>query len=108
MADVEFESVNGADVLELDGDPHLGPSVPSVPPGTTPSPEFRARIHESPIAFSIKDLINRAKKKTTAKLYERFDLWLVPHRFSINRISGSSKIVRAGCEVQYADTGQSF
>jgi hypothetical protein len=108
MRDLEFEPLNESDALEIEDDLHLGPSVPEVAPGAAPSPDFRAQIHDRPVAVSIKDMMSAANAAAAAKIYKRFDLWLVPHRFSIRRVSGSSKIVKAGCDVEYFDTDQTF
>jgi hypothetical protein len=53
-------------------------------------------------------MMSAANVTTAAKIYKRFDLWLVPHRFSIRRLDGSSKVIKAGCEIEYIDTDQTF
>src|SRR5262245_53664997 len=110
MLEVEFCSRHGPDELLLEAHPHLGPntSLPTVPEGSVPSGELSARIHDLPIAFSLRDTADGAKAKLVAKLYQRHDLWLVPHRFSVTRVSGHSSIVTLGCEIAYADTDQTF
>lgn len=108
MLYLPFEPVNESDALEIEGDAYLGPSVPQVELGTAPSPGFRAQIHDRPISLSIRDMMSAANVSAAAKIFKRFDLWLVPHRFSIRRVVGSSKIIKAGCEVEYIDTDQTF
>lgn len=105
MRDLEFEPLNESDALEIEGGQHLGPSVPEVAP---PTSEFRAQIHDRPVAVSVRDIMTAANVPPAAKLYKRFDLWLVPHRFSIRHVDGSSKIIKAGCEVEYIDVDQTF
>jgi hypothetical protein len=98
MAEVSFIPLRErvADNLEAGG-PHLGGPADKL----EQQEEFTARLHDRPIALSLKGMFTSKKNPPTAKLYERFDLWLVPHRFSIMRRSGSSTIVKAGCEVAY-------
>jgi hypothetical protein len=103
MADLDFVETNLAAANTIDGiDQHLGPSSER----TEQEPfGFYARVHDAPIAVPCRELLTRAKLPPSDPFYERFDLWLVPHRFSVLNKFGSAKIITAGCEVEYEDVG---
>jgi hypothetical protein len=105
MVELEFAPLDAPVADNLESTPHFG--------GEEPRPaedqhQFRARIHESPIALSFRDLLTRQKLALTEKLYARFDLWLVPHRFSVLRIAGSANVTNVGCDVEYLPQGQTL
>lgn len=103
MADLPFSPVAAQIADNLEASPHLGGPA-DIQQGL--QEDFIARLHDRPIALSLMAMFANRKTAPNAKLYERFDLWLVPHRFSILRRSGSSTIVKAGCEAIY-DSGES-
>lgn len=99
MVELDFVETNLATANTIDGiDQDLGPSSER----TEQEPfGFYARVHDAPIAVPCRELLTRAKLPQSDPFYERFDLWLVPHRFSVLNKFGSAKIVTAGCEVEY-------
>ena len=106
MVDLAFAPVESAVADNLEAVPHFGGSGMDEPEDGLG--EFRVRVHESPIALSFKDLFTREKAAITAKLYDRFDLWLVPHRFSVFRTGGAATVTTVGCEVDYITEGQTL
>jgi len=69
---------------------------------------FYARAADRPIAYSVSALFERLGNPVpdSTKLYERFELWLVPHRVSIIRRSGYAEATSVGIEVSYKNDGR--
>jgi hypothetical protein len=76
--------------------------------GRTPEQTgFVARVGESPICHQIPDIFSGLGVPLPAdlKLYERFRLWLVPHRVALLRRRGLAEPVSVGIEVEYIADG---
>lgn len=69
---------------------------------------FYARSADSPIAYSVRALFKKLGKEVPdgVALYNRFELWLVPHRVSIIRRSGLAEPTAVGIEVSYENDGR--
>jgi hypothetical protein len=80
---------------------HLGPADPEK---DASAGNFAAQIHDAPIPISLKSILDKAAKAPDNDLYQRYDLWLVPHRFSIFKKDGSGQVSSIGCEVEYLDS----
>ncbi len=69
--------------------------------------DFAAFISDQPIALRLGDVFKRlgqAEPKEYA-LYKMFEVWLVPHRFSLTRRKGNAEPVSVGIEVEYEHSG---
>lgn len=105
MVDVPFSLLDSGIADRLEATPHLGG-----PPEQIEESQggFIARLHDRPIGLSLKSMFTERKTSPKAKLYDSFDLWMIPHRFSIQRLSGFATIAKAGCEVQYLSEGETL
>jgi hypothetical protein len=75
------------------------------PPVDEP-PAFTVRVGDAPLALRVRSLFERFGKPTAQSLeiLERgFELWLVPHRFSILRLRGHADASSLGIEADYSD-----
>ena len=65
--------------------------------------KVKGYIADSPIAFSLKALYEKADRSIPAEidLYDRFSLWLIPNRVSIQKPQGFAEPVSLGIEVEY-------
>jgi hypothetical protein len=75
--------------------------------GTPEQAGFVARVGESPICHQIPDIFAGLAVSIPAdlKLYDRFRLWLVPHRVALLRRRGLAEPVSVGIEVEYISDG---
>jgi hypothetical protein len=62
---------------------------------------FSGRISDQPVGTSLATLLGPEALKPNGRFYERFSVWLVPHRISIVRRKGLSEPVSVGIEVEY-------
>lgn len=68
---------------------------------------FYARVADRPLAYRLRTLYAKLelRQPKVLDLYDRFDLWLVPHRAMLMRRSGLAEPVSVGIDVRYADDG---
>jgi len=62
---------------------------------------FAAHIGDKPIAASFSALFDKEDENAKIKLYDRFSVWVVPHRLSIIRRKGLSEPISVGLEMEY-------
>jgi hypothetical protein len=63
---------------------------------------FRADIGDAPIGITLAKLQKSlGKADTTASLLGRFELVLVPHRFSLIKTTGWAEVINAGIRISY-------
>jgi len=62
---------------------------------------FAAHIADKPVGVSFGDLFGADNEKAKLQFYNRFAIWIVPHRLSIIRRKGLSEPVSVGLEVEY-------
>jgi hypothetical protein len=62
---------------------------------------FAAHIGDKPIGLAFADLFRSEDQKTNVPFYNRFAVWIVPHRLSIIRRKGLSEPVSVGLEIEY-------
>jgi hypothetical protein len=99
MRELAFTEISAADSDQIEGiGQHLGPETDGEQVEPT---NFWARVHEAPIPVSLNSVLTRARRTLDNPLYGRFDLWMVPHRFSILRNTGSGLVSSIGCLVEY-------
>jgi hypothetical protein len=69
--------------------------------------DFSAFIGNQPIALRWKDVFAKLGQPIPAEvaLYRMFEVWLVPHRFSLNRKKGLAEPTAIGIEVEYVHHG---
>src|SRR5664280_2194783 len=75
--------------------------------GEVEGPGFVARVADGPIATSLPETLTAAGKAIpkTLSLYERFGVWIVPHRLAIIRRKGLAEPVAVGVQIQYVVDG---
>lgn len=100
MIELNFLPVSVSTAELLEGSPHFGNDSAETQDNASDG-TFLAKIHDAPVALGLRDVFKGKSAETAAALYDRFDLWVVPHRFSLFRKEGRSAIVKIGCEVQY-------
>lgn len=102
MPELAFTEVDteGFDDIESIGR-HLGPSETT---DTDQATGFTAQVHDAPILMSVKSMVGQTGGSADNPLYQRYDLWMVPHRFSIFRKDGGGKVDSIGCEIEYLGT----
>lgn len=62
---------------------------------------FYARLGDQPIAHNLRSISQRAGVQVDSTIYQRFEVWLVPHRVSVIRRSGAAEPVTLGIEIEY-------
>jgi len=62
---------------------------------------FAAHIADKPVGVSFVDLFEGQDQKSKPKFYDRFAVWIVPHRLSIIRRKGLSEPISVGLEIEY-------
>jgi hypothetical protein len=62
---------------------------------------FAAHIADRPLGVSFAALFGNEGQTNKTKLYERFSVWVVPHRLSLIRRKGLSEPVSVGLEIEY-------
>ncbi|MDB5356021.1 MAG: hypothetical protein JWN24_2474 [Phycisphaerales bacterium] len=65
---------------------------------------FAACIGDQPIGIRLRDHFEHFKLPANLALFDRFEVWLVPHRVSIIRRHGLAEPTSVGIEIEY-DTG---
>jgi hypothetical protein len=65
--------------------------------------EFCASVGDQPLGLKLRDVFTNLNKDIPVEcaLYKRFDIWLIPHRFSLVRKRGLAEPVAVGLEIQY-------
>ncbi len=69
-------------------------------------PAFTVRVDDAPLALRVRSLFERFGKPAaqSREILERgFELWLIPHRFSILRLRGHADASSLGIEADYSD-----
>jgi hypothetical protein len=103
MRELAFTSVTP---LQLVGPQHLGPKAKQA--AKLDCSGFRARVHEAPVAHSLRDAFKVLGEDVRSEWYKAFDIWIVPHRLSIIRHSGLAEVVTVGCQVEYLAQGRTL
>ncbi|MEM7305042.1 MAG: hypothetical protein AAF682_00155 [Planctomycetota bacterium] len=78
---------------------------------------FFASVPDQPIGVPIRSILEACHEDSGpplsvvsetefAHLYERFELWLIPHGVSIIRRAGFAEVTSVGVEVEYQNSGQ--
>jgi hypothetical protein len=102
MRELEMTEVSAKAANQIEGiGQYLGPSTQEDQRGQPFG--FAATIHDAPIALSAREIFTSSGVPITLPIYDRFDLWLVPHRFSVTKKFGMGTIDSAGCDVEYSD-----
>jgi hypothetical protein len=70
--------------------------------------EFSACIGDQPLGLKLRDVFTKLNKDVPVEcaLYKRFDVWLIPHRFSLVRKRGLAEPVAVGLEIEYETKDQ--
>jgi hypothetical protein len=108
MLELPFEGLNKKDADNLESDPHFRSDSEGQGSVTDETPDFKAMLHDKPIAISFKKMLSWERSAKIDRLYERFDLWFVPHRFSAFRESGNSTVSQIQCEINYLSDGETI
>jgi hypothetical protein len=76
--------------------------------GSESNKKFYTRINTSPIAISIKKWIESKKRNIPkeVKLYNSYNVWIVPHRVSVFSRQGNPDIRSIGIEIEYITKGE--
>jgi hypothetical protein len=80
---------------ELETDADLGTEAEDI--------EFFAYVGDQPLGLKLRDVFTKLNKDVPVEcaLYKRFDVWLIPHRFSLVRKRGLAEPVAVGLEIEY-------
>jgi hypothetical protein len=80
---------------ELESDADLGTEQDSV--------DFAAQIGDQPIGLRLRSVFEQLEKPVppALALYRMFEVWLIPHRFSLIRRKGLAEPTSIGLEIQY-------
>jgi hypothetical protein len=70
--------------------------------------EFTAFVGDQPLGLKLRDVFVKLNTEVPVEcvLYKRFDVWLVPHRFSLVRKRGLAEPVAIGLEIEYESKDQ--
>jgi len=105
MAEIEVEAfrelpIGIASAEQLEYEPDLGNEVEGG--------GFYARVADAPMGYSLRHLLAKSdiSQERISNLYNRFGVWLVPHRVSIIRRSGLAEPTSVGLEVRYRNEGK--
>jgi hypothetical protein len=106
MREFDFLPVDFTLANELeDIDQLMGPTLGPTNDKSISDARFRASIADSPIALPMSKLMALSDQPTSnlpVAIYDMFELWLVPHRFSVHAVEGSGAgLVSVGCEIDY-------
>jgi hypothetical protein len=96
MREVEFNLITPEQLI---GPKSFGPRKEEAPAEELTG--LRARVHEAPVAYSLKALFDSLGKQVKSELYSSFDVWIVPHRISVIRHSGLAEVTAVGCQIRY-------
>ena len=105
MHELEFTLVTPRQLI---GNRVFGPSKKDLSDGELNHAGLRARVHEAPVAHSLKALCESLGREVKSDLYSSFDVWIVPHRISVIRHSGLSEVTAIGCQVRYERNGRTL
>jgi hypothetical protein len=87
---------------------HFGPADKAEPSEKQETGQFVIRLAEQPVAAPLDRVFASMGKAIPPEvdIYQRFKIWLVPHRLSILRRRGSAEITAIGLECEYTKASE--